>query len=48
MAAAPPFRPKLELMDAARMARTLSRIAYYILAPAFTITVRAAESAGRL
>jgi pyrimidine operon attenuation protein/uracil phosphoribosyltransferase len=31
MAAAPPFRPKLELMDAARMARTLSRIAHEIV-----------------
>jgi pyrimidine operon attenuation protein / uracil phosphoribosyltransferase len=30
MASAPPFRPKLELMDAARMARTLSRIAHEI------------------
>ncbi len=28
MAAAPPFRPKLELMDAARMSRTLARIAH--------------------
>jgi pyrimidine operon attenuation protein / uracil phosphoribosyltransferase len=31
MAAAPSFRPKLELMDAARMARTLSRIAHEIV-----------------
>jgi pyrimidine operon attenuation protein / uracil phosphoribosyltransferase len=31
MAAAPPFRPKLELMDAARMSRTLARIAHEIL-----------------
>ena len=31
MAAAPPYRPKLELMDAARMARTLSRIAHEIV-----------------
>ena len=31
MASAPPFRPKLELMDAARMARTLSRIAHEIV-----------------
>jgi pyrimidine operon attenuation protein/uracil phosphoribosyltransferase len=31
MAAAPPFRPKLELMDAARISRTLSRIAHEIL-----------------
>ena len=30
MASPPPFRPKLELMDAARMARTLSRIAHEI------------------
>jgi len=31
MAAAPPLRPKLELMDADRMARTLSRIAHEIV-----------------
>ena len=31
MASPPPFRPKLELMDAARMARTLSRIAHEIV-----------------
>jgi pyrimidine operon attenuation protein / uracil phosphoribosyltransferase len=31
MAAAPPLRPKLELMDAGRMARTLARIAHEIL-----------------
>ena len=31
MAAAPPYRPKLELMDAARIARTLSRIAHEIV-----------------
>ena len=30
MAAAPPLRPKLELMDAGRMARTLARIAHEI------------------
>ena len=30
MASAPAFRPKLELMDAARMARTLSRMAHEI------------------
>ncbi len=31
MTAAPPLRPKLELMDADRMARTLSRIAHEIV-----------------
>jgi len=31
MASLPPFRPKLELMDAPRMARTLSRIAHEIV-----------------
>ena len=31
MAEAPPFRPKVELMDAARMSRTLSRIAHEIV-----------------